>query len=337
MRRFLPLFALCAAVMWATALVASTAEATTVAASEKPVTLAVQAVVAQGARKPVAGPVMWSVVRLMDDKNPGAVVASATEASPKFSLPPGHYLVTAKLGQAEGKQPVELTSAPVKMIVNLNAGVLRVNLIPYAGAKPVTDPVHWELLTYARDAGAQTRVTEADAAATEFILPAGSYVLRAAYQGTHAELVVPLEAGQTFNYTLNLYAGKARATAVSEKGAAFKDPVTWEVVRAADRSLVSADTTPAPQFTLREGRYVMLARQGNHAGEAPFEVKAGKSSSVKVTLKSLPPEQIAALEKASNERKAQAAAALAPKAAAPAATVAAAPAASSAPAAAAGP
>jgi hypothetical protein len=319
-RRFLPAFVL-SALFLAAAFAARADAAQIAAAAAKPVSLHVQAVLAEGARKAVTGPVTWTVTELFNDKKPGEVVGSKTEASPTFSLPPGKYLVTGKMGEAQGQETVELTSAPVTVNVNLNAGVLRVNLIPYAGAKVVSDPVHWELFNYSRGSGAKARVSEANAPAWEFILPAGGYVLRAAYEGTLSELVVPLAAGQTFNYTLNLYAGTVKTAAVTEKGGGFKDPVSWEVVRAADRTqLVTSASSPSGQFTLREGRYIVLARQGNLAGEAPLEVKAGKSSSVKVTMKTVAADQVAALEKASQERKQVAEAALAAKpAAAPAA------------------
>lgn len=319
MRRFLGLSLLLAAFLVAAVSLPAAA-----------VELHLEAEIAKGAKQSLRQPVEWSVIRLFNDKNPGEVVASAREPSPKFSLDPGTYLVKAKLGLAETEQTVELTKASVLLRFNLNAGILRLAMIPYTGAPVIRDPVHWELFPYTRGGGLSARVAEAMAPTAEFILPAGGWVARARYDGTMTELVVPLEAGQTFNYTLNLYAGKAKLTAAGPGGGAFKDPVTWEVVRASNRDeLVASATGASPQVTLREGNYVVLARQGTFAGEAPLEIKAGKTASAKVKMDTVTAEQMAALETAAKKRVELAQAELAPKpAAAPKpATVAKAPAA----------
>jgi hypothetical protein len=281
------------------------------------VELNLEAEIAKGAKSAVKQPVEWTVSRMFNDKNPGEVVASSREPAPKFALEPGHYLVTAKLGLAKAEQTVELTKVAVLTRLNLNAGIVRLSMIPHAGAPVIKDPVRWELFRYSKGGGMTERVAEANAPATEFILPAGGWVARASYEGTLSELVIPLEAGQTFNYTLNLYAGKAKVAATGPGGGAFKDPVMWEVVRASDRNdLVTATTAPAPQFTLREGKYIVLARQGTFAGEAPLEVKAGKTASAKVKMDTITPEQSASLEAAAKKRVELAQAALAPKPAA---------------------
>lgn len=245
------------------------------------------AVIAEGA-KPMRDELLWIVART--DQGGAQVVATQTGAKPELSLAPGTYLVTAKFGTTEISNEIAIGSAAANHVFNLNSGVVRLRMIPNAGAPAVTGPVTWEVFEYSRSKPEDRKqVTVARAPQQEFVLAAGYYIVRAVYNDTTSELVVPVEAGHTYKYTVNLYAGHIGLAAVAN-GKAVSEPVAWEIVRATPNAhgeleTVTADVSPGRTFTLREGSYIVRARTGDLIGEAPFEVQAGKTGAVKVQLK----------------------------------------------------
>ena len=109
-----------------------------------------------------------------------------------------------------------------------------------------------------------------------FSVPAGGYVVRATYKGTTADLVVPLTPGQSYEYTLNLYAGYAEPAAFHGKNKIAQD-VTWQVVRAkpnkkGEHDLVTEQRGAEPKMMLREGKYLVIARYGDMWGKETIDI-----------------------------------------------------------------
>jgi hypothetical protein len=101
--------------------------------------------------------------------------------------------------------------------------------------------------------------------------------------------VIPLQAGQSYSYTINLYAGQAKLSAMKPTGVA-REPVEWKVVRekpGADGKyqLVATSSESSPQILLREGNYLVLGRIGDMWGVQPLSIKAGRITTTKVALK----------------------------------------------------
>lgn len=246
------------------------------------------AVIAEGA-KPMRDEILWTVTRAGDA---GAQVV-ATDSAPKtvMNLAPGNYIVTASYGSTVISKEIAIRDAAENHVLNLNSGIVRLKLIPNAGAPAVTGDVTWEVYEYSRGTVEQRKqVTMARAPQHEFILPAGYYIVRALYSDTVSELVVPVDAGHTYKYTVNLYAGEVGLSALGANGKTVSEPVAWEIVRATPNAqgeleTVTADVVPSRVFMLREGSYIARARTGDMVGEAAFEVRAGKTGKVKVQLK----------------------------------------------------
>lgn len=248
-----------------------------------------QAVVAEGA-EPLDEPLSWVVTRLSDGGAPGEVVATPTAAAPGLSLAPGRYVVSAKYGDAEVHEEIVVGTDDARYVLDLNAGLIQLDMIPYAGAPTITRDITWEVYRYARGRGVDERLQLAAAVAPSqrFVLPEGYYTIRARHAGTVADIVLPVTAGHQFNYTLNLYAGTVGLSAVAPNGT-VEDDVTWRIVRATpgedgEREVVARAVEGAPELLLREGRYVALARSGSLVGETPFEIKAGNTQRIEVEL-----------------------------------------------------
>ena len=180
-------------------------------------------------------------------------------------------------------------AAPVAMVVANSR--FTIGMIPNSGRSAITDPISWQVFTYSKGVTENGHlIAQKNAPNASFNLPAGSYVVRAAYKGTQSDLVVPLAANQSYTYTINLYAGQAKLTAVKPTGPA-REAVAWQIVRekpAADGSyqLVTTSNEASPQLLLREGNYLVVGRLGKLWGVQPLAVKAGRITTARVKLQS---------------------------------------------------
>jgi hypothetical protein len=240
--------------------------------------------------KALTEPVSWTITKLDKNGKPGKSPAVQEAAAVlKTKLKPGQYQV---LGQAKGmaaKQTFTVGKEPVVRTVTFGMSEISIKMITSKGRKPVKEPIQWEMLTYVKgqpDKGERVDIVTAPTAS--FTVPAGGYVVRASYNGTTADLVVPLKAGQAYDYTLNLYAGYAEPVAFNGKTKIMQD-VTWQVVREkpnekGEYQLVTEQHSPEPKIMLREGKYLLIARFGDMWGKERLHVTAGELNKVKIKL-----------------------------------------------------
>jgi hypothetical protein len=181
--------------------------------------------------------------------------------------------------------------APTQQVVVKPNSKLTIGMIPNSGRSFITDPIGWQVFTYSKGATENGRlVAEKTGPNATFNLPAGSYVIRAAYKGTQSDLVIPMAPNQSYTYTINLYAGNAKLSAANISGTTLKKDVTWQIVRekpAADGSyqLVTTSKDASPQLLIREGNYLVIARQGDLWGTEKLAIKAGRTTTLKLKLK----------------------------------------------------
>jgi hypothetical protein len=114
-------------------------------------------------------------------------------------------------------------------------------------------------------------------------------VIRAGYKGTQSDLVIPMTAGQSYTYTINLYAGQAKLVPANAAGL-VRDAVQWTIVRekpGTDGKYQQVTTIKqnSPQLLVREGNYLVIGRVGDMWGVQPLAVKAGRITTTKVMLK----------------------------------------------------
>lgn len=240
---------------------------------------------------PLAEPVTYTVTKLDKNGKPEKKpVVSETTPVLKTKLKAGQYQVVAQAKAMSAKQVFTVGKEPVTRTITLGTASVSIKMITSKGRKPVKDPIHWELLTYVKGAPDKgEKIDEANSATASFTVPAGGYVIRATYKGVKADLVVPLKAGQSYDYTLNLYAGYGEVAAYSGKSK-IKQDVTWQIVREkpnekGEYELVAQETGSAPKIMLREGKYMVIARYGDMWGSEKLNVTAAEVASVKVKLK----------------------------------------------------
>jgi len=234
----------------------------------------------------------------------GLVVGSSNETR-NIVVSSANAAVQADPKAAKAANPtVAATGAPgvatVKQIVAAGAAVqapasggtakLTIGMIPNSGRGFINDPIEWQVFTYSKGVTENGQlVAKKNISSASFTLPAGSYVIRASYKGTQSDLVIPLSVGQSYNYTINLYAGQAKLIAVRPTGPA-RDLVEWTVVREkpgvdGKYQLVTMVKETSPQLLIREGNYLVIARLGDMWGVQPLSIKAGRITTTKVTMK----------------------------------------------------
>ena len=240
--------------------------------------------------KPLTEPVSWVITKLDKNGKPAKKPTLEEKAAVlKTKLKPGQYQVMATAQKMAAKQTFTVGKEPVVRTVTLGMADINIKMITSKGRKPVKDPIQWEMLTYVKggtDKGQRVSIVTAPTAS--FSVPAGGYVVRASYKGVTADLVVPLKAGQSYEYTLNLYAGYGEGAAFSGKNKVQQD-VVWQVVREkpnekGEYELVTEQTAAEPTIMLREGKYLLIARYGDLWGMEKLNITAGEVSKVKVKL-----------------------------------------------------
>ena len=219
---------------------------------------------------------------------PAAVpVSQPVTAAPTQPQETAQGTTQAAITPAPPAQPA--ASAPTAAMVGLPAR-LSINMIPSSGNKPIKEAIGWEIFTYQKG-GTENGVKVADMSSSVgvFTLPPGSYVVRAHYRETRADLVIPMSPGQSYKYTINLYAGYAKPIAVKSKEIA-RAGVVWQIVKQRPNDqgqyeLVTESKESLPQLMVREGKYLAIARQGEYWGVEPLKIDAGKTNKLKVTLR----------------------------------------------------
>lgn len=271
--------------------------------------------------------VHWQVTRLDKTGAPtGQPLAVGDAPVLKADLAPGHYVIIATMGDTKIQQGLVIGSGPeTRNIViaskaavaaatmaakpaatakttaaakpvntlppaSIGSAKLVIGMIPNSGRGAISEPINWKVFTYSKGATENgVVVANQTGPSGRFTLPSGSYVVRASYKGTQSDLVIPLQTGQSYNYTINLYAGQAKLTAVTPTTAARAN-VNWQIVRekpddAGKYTLVTSSAEASPLLLVREGKYLVIARVGDMWGVQPLAITAGRVTTTKVKLK----------------------------------------------------
>lgn len=193
-------------------------------------------------------------------------------ASP--SLPPGDYVVKAKLHEAVVEQPFTLKAGER----------LDVAIVLDAGIAALSAPKASSIEIYRAKAGLDgkrpyVRTDYGDAA--QVTLTAGDYVAVAARDGAKAEAAFTVKAAERVEVAVALAAGMA---AVRADDANQIDILAAKPGLDGSREVIFTDYGATSERLLPPGDYVALATAGRATAEAPFTVKDGERSDVTVVI-----------------------------------------------------
>jgi hypothetical protein len=239
----------------------------------------------------ITSPVIWSVTKL-DEKGKPSSVAAVSQTTPIFKgdLPTGHYQVVAQNAGNAVKQTIFVGQSAVSENVVLGVAHVTIQLITSRGRAPLKEPVDWQLFTYLKGKTENGQLIDKETAPmASFAVPGGGYVVRAKYKDMTADLVMPLNSGQTYDYIINLYAGYAKFSAVANK-TIIKQKVTYQIVHQKPNDqgqyeLIAEKVGATPDAMLREGNYMVIARYGKMWGIEKLAVQNGQTTPVKIMVK----------------------------------------------------
>ncbi len=212
----------------------------------------------------LAIPIEWRITKA------GATTPSATSTASTLTAPldPGSYTVEAKVGFATASKTVEVAGpGPTPLEVSMEAAALRVIVkdIPDGQAAP-NALVTLTPLTATGEPRPTLWIGRAQDA--DFVLPAGTYKLRASESLAASEAKIVLGPGTILDQNLLTGAGRLELTAVAKPDGEPLDGVTFLISKddpdaPGGRREIARAASIRPTFVLPAGTYYVTARSGD--------------------------------------------------------------------------
>ncbi|MEQ1696430.1 MAG: VWA domain-containing protein [Hyphomicrobiaceae bacterium] len=225
----------------------------------------------------LAVPVRWRVFKSGGDQP----VVEATASTLSTPLDPGNYTVEANVGFATARKSVDVAEkGPTRLDVSLEAAALRVTAKDLAGGAASTTAL---IALKAATPGGQPssrplwigRTQEAD-----FILPAGTYAVRATDSLAQRDETLTLAPGNVVNKDLIMGTGHLELTASAQPDGPALDGVTFLIAKddpesPDGRREIARSASQRPAFALPAGTYYVTARTGTAEVRQRIAVSAG--------------------------------------------------------------
>ena len=189
-------------------------------------------------------------------------------------MPPGDYVVIAKVGEAVVERPFTVKPGQrFEVPVILNAGIAAISApngdaIEIFGAKKGLD-------------GQRSSVRTDYGDSLEITLPAGDYVASARAGEASAETLFSIKPAERMDVTVTIAAGMA---AISAPGVTEIEILGAKTGLDGKRPSIRSDYGEATERMLPPGDYIASARAGLAIAEVPFTVKDGERTEVSVVV-----------------------------------------------------
>ncbi|WP_192931076.1 vWA domain-containing protein [Gemmobacter serpentinus] len=199
------------------------------------------------------------------------------------ALPPGKYMMTARIHSAHQTVPVEIgpQTELSKPAATLDAGILNLTLRASPGAEPDKD-AFWEM--FGPDDVRESGYTKALR-----MFPAGEYSMNVKLGAGETSRTVVIEAGKTTDLDVVLGVGHAVIDAFYTEGLKSEADQFVEILSAAqdiegNRKQFGYAYGPNAGFDLPPGDYIARVTLGGTIAEAPLVVKSGERTALAVAL-----------------------------------------------------
>jgi hypothetical protein len=213
--------------------------------------------------------------------------------SARFLLPTGHYVAEARCGNASRRLPVLIEPGlTTEHEINLGAGRLEL----FATLEPGGEPVAGADFTVVPASGGSAATVDSEAAieaintdAAAFVLPAGSYLVRAQSGDAAIETTLEVTAGSSERRELPLDAGELSLMAVlagTEELLLNAEFVVEAIIDPRSPAIEIARAGPAHRahFILPSGRYLVRATIGDTAQSREISLRAAEHTSALIEL-----------------------------------------------------
>ena len=212
---------------------------------------------------------------------------------PVFTLPAGRYHVVGKHGNAQVATDVEIKPGQrEELSLVFNAG-LAVMSAKFADSGPaVKRGMRWDVYAAEKDiSGKRRRINGNYDTSPTFILPEGRYHVVAKRGNAVRSSDLQVTAGKRSELNINLSAGLlALSASLNQNTEALKKGMRFDIYSVdkdleGKRKRYNGSYDAQPNFTLPEGKFLVVAKNGNARHEQEVEINAGKRAEVKMNLK----------------------------------------------------
>ncbi len=172
------------------------------------------------------------------------------------------------------------------MEIVLEAGILEIAAL-LSEDGPEAPDARFSVLSVEKDIRGDRESIEGPTRRSSFVLPAASYIIRVESGQASSEKDVEVKAGERTEAAVVLEAGILNAAAIEQNGTPVSERVRWTVFSAVEeteeRETVAGPTSRS-EFLLSEGEYILQAAAGDREARQRFEIRAGESLDMEITL-----------------------------------------------------
>ncbi len=211
-----------------------------------------------------------------------SLIASSKEASPRFDLPPGAYIIHVTYGLASASRRIILAQQNVNERVAISAGGL--SLSARVGDIPIPSERVAFSVYVAQGSDPEGRlVAENIPTGKVLYLPSGLYRVVSRYGRTNAIATTDLriDSGVLSHATLTHRAATVTLKLVRQKGAEALGGTRFSVLTPGG-DIVREISGAFPTLTLAEGEYLILARNSGKLYSEDAVIKSGFDRDVEV-------------------------------------------------------
>lgn len=233
---------------------------------------------------PISGALDWRIYADKPDAQ-GAfrLVREEKGAAPTLALPPGNYVVHCSFGLASAVKTVVLRAEPIKEVVDIPAGGLRME--GRVGNAPIPPAqVSFDVYPGSQFEGSEKRAVAQGVGTGELVLlPEGTYHIVSNYGDTNAVVRsdIRVQAGKLTDVAITHRAAVITLKLVNDPGGEALANTAWSVLTPGG-DVIKESIGAFPRVILAEGDYRAIARNEGRVFERGFKVITGVDGEVEV-------------------------------------------------------
>jgi hypothetical protein len=237
-----------------------------------------------GTQVPIRSGLIWRIFRISPGEARPEIVARSNDATGRFDLPQGDYIVHASYGFASAMRRIALRGSATESLT-INSGALKVagNIGNYH--IPPAKLTYSVYLPVGNDS--EGRLVVANAHPGDLIrLPEGSYHIVSTYGDSNAIMRSDLrvEAGKLTEATINHRAATVTLKLVNTTGGEAFAGTAFSVLTPGG-DVIREAIGAFPSFVLAEGDYVLIARHEGQVYTREFKVESGQDRDIEIVAK----------------------------------------------------
>ncbi|MEX1180450.1 MAG: hypothetical protein WEB63_06510 [Cucumibacter sp.] len=244
------------------------------------------------ARVSETGPIIpsgltWRIYKTTPDENGQLpLLAKSSDAAAAFSLQPGQYVAHVAYGRAQASDTFTVEVGPNQRSLILDAGGLRLSAAVTGDVPIPASQLRFTIHANSDLTGGQVLIADNVAPGEILQLNAGVYKVVSTFGEVNAEVRadIRVEPGQLTDATLYFRAASVTLKLVSEPGGEAIADTDWTVSDAGGE-IIFTTIGAFGSLVLAEGRYTVVARQGERVFSRTFEIVPGQPREIEVVTR----------------------------------------------------